>query len=92
VLAWDGERFHYSSAYCVPVVDTTGAGDIFHAGFIYGLLQGWPLQRQLDFACAAAALNCTGIGARGGIRSMDAIEDLLSHGARYPAAYDHLKL
>ena len=46
-------------AYCVNVVDTTGAGDIFHAGFIYGLLQGWPLERQLDFACAAAALNCT---------------------------------
>jgi sulfofructose kinase len=92
VLAWDGERFHYSCAYRVPVVDTTGAGDIFHAGFIYGLLQGWPLQRQLDFACAAAAVNCTGLGARGGIRSIDAIKDLLANGARYPAAYGHPSL
>ncbi len=58
VLAWDGERFHYAPAYRVPVVDTTGAGDIFHAGFIYGLLQGWALERQLDFSCAAAAMNC----------------------------------
>jgi sulfofructose kinase len=89
VLAWDGERFHYSRAYRVPVVDTTGAGDIFHAGFIYGLLQGWPLQPQLDFACAAAALNCTEAGARGGIRSIEAIEHVLANGPRYPAAFDH---
>ena len=66
VLAWDGKRFHRSPAFSVPVVDTTGAGDIFHAGFIHALLQGWPLERQLEFACAAAALNCTGVGARGG--------------------------
>ena len=65
VLAWDGARLLHRSAYRVPVVDTTGAGDVFHAGFIYGLLQGWPLERQLDFACAAAALNCTAAGARG---------------------------
>src|SRR5712691_2712224 len=42
VLAWDGARFHYASAFRIEPVDTTGAGDIFHAGFIYGLLQGWP--------------------------------------------------
>lgn len=85
VLAWDGRQFHHACAYKVAVIDTTGAGDIFHAGFIYGLLQGWPLQRQLDFACAAAALNCTAIGARGGIRSADEIEKLMSSPARYPA-------
>jgi len=92
VLAWDGEQLHYACAYRVPVVDTTGAGDIFHAGFIYGLLQDWPLQRQLDFACAAAALNCTGVGARGGIQRSEAIESLLANGSRYPAAYDSSKL
>jgi len=87
VLAWDGERFHHASAYRVPVVDSTGAGDIFHAGFIYGLLQDWPLQRQLDLACAAAGLNCTGVGARGGIRSVDEIEKLIETGARYPRSF-----
>src|SRR5437868_7116845 len=45
VLAWDGTRFHYAPAFRVETLDTTGAGDIFHAGFIYGLLQGWSLQR-----------------------------------------------
>ncbi len=88
VLAWDGTRFHYAAAFRVQTVDTTGAGDIFHAGFIYGLLQGWPLPRQLDFACAAAALNCTAVGARGGIQSVDSIEHLIATGARHAQAFD----
>ena len=87
VLAWDGERFHYQPAYQVSVVDTTGAGDMFHAAYIYGLLQDWPLDRKLDFACAAAALNCTAHGARGGIRSVDQIESLVRQGVRNPAVY-----
>lgn len=86
VLAWNGTQFHYSPAYQVPVVDTTGAGDTFHAGFIYGLLQGWSLDRQLDFACAAAALNCTAVGARGGLRTVETIEDLMATGTHYPAS------
>jgi sulfofructose kinase len=68
-------------------VDTTGAGDIFHAGFIYGLLQDWPLDRQLDFACAAAALNCMAVGARGGIQTLEAIEALMRTGSRHHAVY-----
>jgi len=87
VLAWDGKQFHYAAAFCVQPADTTGAGDIFHAGFIYGLLEGWPLQRQLDFACAAAALNCTAIGARGGIEPVDSIERLIATGARHAPAF-----
>jgi sugar/nucleoside kinase (ribokinase family) len=83
VLAWDGRHYGSTSAYRVPVVDTTGAGDIFHAGFIYGLLQGWELSRQMDFACAAAALNCMKVGARGGIESVEAIEALMKTGERY---------
>ena len=86
VLAWDGKRFHMNAAYHVPVVDTTGAGDIFHAGFIYALLQGWPLERQLDFACAAAALNCTCSGARGGISTVEAIEKLMATTPHYAVA------
>jgi sulfofructose kinase len=88
VLAWDGSQFHYAPAFRVLSLDTTGAGDIFHAGFIYGLLQGWPLPRQLVFACAAAALNCTGAGARGGIQSVENIEELITTGPRHVAAFD----
>lgn len=87
VLAWDGERFHYAPAYCVDPVDTTGAGDTFHAGFIYGFLQGWPLQRQLEFACAAAALNCTAIGARGGIQPVEKIEQFMANSPKHRATF-----
>ena len=86
VLAWDGKQFHYAPAFCVETRDTTGAGDIFHAGFIYGLLQGWPLEKQLDFACAAAALNCTAAGARGGIQSAGEIASLMRTGLRRAGA------
>lgn len=87
VLAFDGRRLVHSAAYRVPVADTTGAGDIFHAGFIYALLQGWTLERQLDFSCAAAALNCTAVGARGGIAPVAAIENLMATGSRYDVAF-----
>jgi sugar/nucleoside kinase (ribokinase family) len=88
VLAWDGQRHRHSAAYRVPVVDTTGAGDIFHAGFIYGLLRGWELDRQLNFSCAAAAMNCMASGARGGIQSVAAIEKLMATTTRYQAAIE----
>ena len=87
VLVYDGDNFHYAPAFQVRAVDTTGAGDIFHAGFIYALLQGWTTQRQLEFACAAAALNCTGLGARGHIAPLADIERLVATGQRYPAAF-----
>ncbi len=51
-------------AFKVHAVDTTGAGDIFHGGFIYGLLHNWPLEKIMAFANAAAGLNCTHLGAR----------------------------
>jgi sugar/nucleoside kinase (ribokinase family) len=86
-LAWDGQRFWYAPAYRVRVVDTTGAGDLFHAGFAYGLLHGWDTQRTLEFGCAAAGLNCMAHGARGGIDSPRAIERLRAARKRHPNQY-----
>jgi len=88
VLAWDGRRLLHRPAYRVPVVDTTGAGDIFHAGFIYALLQKWPLEQQLDFSCAAAAMNCMAAGARGGIQPVPAIQELMATTPRYQTVCD----
>lgn len=87
VLAWDGARYFYAPAYRVPVVDTTGAGDTFHAGFLFGMLQGWPMQHTLEFGCAAAALNCMDLGARGGVHPVEEIEALIANGERYPVSY-----
>ncbi len=83
VLAWDGEQFYATAAFKVDVVDSTGAGDIFRAGFICGMLRGWELRRQMEFACAAAALNCMSVGARGGIGTVEQIEELVRTGERY---------
>jgi sulfofructose kinase len=87
VLAWDGARFHYAPAFLVDTVDTTGAGDVFHAGYIYAILAGWGVDRSLEFACAAAALNSTRIGARGGIFPVEEILRLVHTGRRHEAAY-----
>jgi sugar/nucleoside kinase (ribokinase family) len=92
VLAWDGDRFLYCPAFDVDTVDTTGAGDIFHGGFLYALLKGWDLERALEFSCAAAALNCTAIGARGGIRPVEEIEKLRREGRRRTRAYSQVEL
>lgn len=91
-IAWDGERFLLCRGYRVNAMDTTGAGDIFHGAFLYGLLRGWAPERTLDFSCAAAALNCTAPGARGGIAPLEHIEDLMKNGARSETAYTQEEL
>lgn len=64
-------------AFPVDVVDTTGAGDAFHGGFIHGLLQAWPLERSLPFAGATAALNCRGLGGQISLPTVAEVEALL---------------
>ena len=87
VLAWDRTRFHYSPAFDLKPVDTTGAGDVFHAAFAYALLRGNELPRSLEFSCAAAGLACMGMGARGGIASLQEIKELIQNGRRRSAAF-----
>jgi sulfofructose kinase len=92
VLAWDDAEFHYCPAFEITPVDTTGAGDIFHAGFAYALVQGWDLARALEFSCAAAGLACTAPGARGGIAAVHCIEDLIRKSHRRQAVYSEEQL
>ena len=61
----------------VDVVDTTGAGDVFHGGFLYGLLRNWEIEEILRFANAAAGLKCRGLGGRPAIPTLDEIERLI---------------
>lgn len=76
-LALDGDEAIHSPGFAVTAVDTTGAGDVFRAGFIYGTLQGWDTRRTLRFANAAAGLSCTRPGAIGGVPSLEEIERFL---------------
>jgi len=64
-------------AFTVEAVDTTGAGDVFHAGYIYGLLQGWDLERVLRFASAMAALTCKRVGGRTGAPGLGEVAEFL---------------
>jgi sugar/nucleoside kinase (ribokinase family) len=69
-MALAGDSCVRFPAFNVHPIDTTGAGDIFHAAFIYGLLQNWSLEKIMTFANAAAGLNCTRLGARGDLPSL----------------------
>lgn len=77
-LALEGDELIHSPGFAVTAVDTTGAGDVFRAGFIFGTLQGWDTRRTLRFANAAAGLSCTRPGAIGGVPSLDEIEQFLA--------------
>ncbi len=68
--------FH-TPAFEVDMVDTTGAGDVFHGAFLFGMLSGWDLKRTCVFASAVSAIECTFLGGRSGIPSFDQVCDFL---------------
>jgi sulfofructose kinase len=72
-----GDRVSRVPGFQVDVVDTTGAGDAFHGAFLYGLLQGWELERTAIFANAVAAINCTRLSGRAGLPSLSEVEIFL---------------
>jgi sulfofructose kinase len=74
--------FTYSPAFVVNCVDTTGAGDVFHGAFCYAVVEGMSLRDSLEFSNAMAALNCTRLGARGGIATAKEARALVECGAR----------
>jgi sugar/nucleoside kinase (ribokinase family) len=71
--------FLESPAYAVPggCRDTTGAGDAFHAGFIYGMLRGEGVEASLRYANATASLKCRALGARTSLPTKDELEEFL---------------
>jgi sulfofructose kinase len=81
-LARMDDRYYYSPAFVVNCLDTTGAGDVFHGAFCYAVLQGMPMGDALEFSNAMAALNCTALGARGGIRGLSEVRALVAKAER----------
>ena len=67
---WTADDRFEVPGFPVQAVDTTGAGDAFHGGFIYGMLQGWELGETATFASAVAALNCLSLGGRRGLPTL----------------------
>jgi len=70
-------EFFHSPGFPVKVVDTTGAGDVFHGAFIYGLLEKWDLKRAARFACATAAMKCRKLGGRAGIPNLAEVANFM---------------
>lgn len=78
-----------TQAFRVPVVDTTGAGDVFHGAYLFGLLHGWELDTVAEFASASAALKCGTLGGRAGIPAFAAVVEFLrDRGRLVPALTD----
>jgi sulfofructose kinase len=72
-----GGNVEWIGSYPVKVVDTTGAGDIFHAGIIHGLINGWDLADTIKWASAAGALATTKLGGRGMLPTKSEVSALL---------------
>ena len=75
-----GSEIH-TPGFRVPIVDTTGAGDVFRGGFIAGWLAAGPrpqVEDILTYANAVAALKCRALGARTAIPRRDEVEHLLT--------------
>ncbi len=81
-LALASEGYVYSPAFVVNCVDTTGAGDVFHGAFCYAVLQGMSIRDTLEFSNAMAALNCTALGARGGVGTVEQARALMGRAER----------
>ena len=71
------EGFVEVPGFDVDAVDTTGAGDVFHGAFVFGLLEGWDVERICLFSNAVAALKCRRLGGRAGIPDIEETLDFL---------------
>lgn len=78
VAALWGDQISEISGIAVNSLDTTGAGDVFHGAFLYGLFQVWSVGRCLRFANAAGAFFCTRYGARGGIPPLHKVVSMVN--------------
>ena len=72
-IGWDGMKVIHQKAFPVEAKDTTGAGDVYHGAYIYGILQEWDMAACMQFASAVSALKCKEIGARKGIPRKDKV-------------------
>jgi len=77
-VALAGGRIIEKRAYPVESIDTTGCGDVFHAGVIYGLLHGWQAEKSLDLGAWAAAQVSLHLGGRSGIPALAALKERYS--------------
>jgi sulfofructose kinase len=86
VLGLDGDGAKVAPAIAVAVLDTTGAGDAFHAGYAFARASGRCFAASLGLGCAVAALKCTGWGGRRTLPGLAAADRLAAGGQLRPVA------
>ncbi|MBI4948672.1 MAG: sugar kinase [Deltaproteobacteria bacterium] len=69
-VTWRNGKIFSQKVFRIKAVDTTGAGDVFHGGYIYGVLRKWDIRKTVEFASAFAALKCLKPGGRTGIPAL----------------------
>lgn len=74
---FDGQRRIEQAAFKVNVVDTTGASDAYVGAYCVGLVNGWSIEKTLEFASATAALACTEHGTMSSMPTRRAVDQLL---------------
>ena len=80
--------YFFAKGFDVSAVDTTGAGDVYHGAFLFGLAQGWGIAEVAHFANAVAAIKCTRIGGRAGIPSLEIVQGFLEDGEIHGSELD----
>lgn len=84
----EGGVRHFPAMIVSNPVDSTGAGDMFRAGMLFGLSQGWPLAGCLKFAASAAALNCRKLGAIAGLAGVEDIQSFIEQNTSVSELYE----
>ena len=78
-IGYEDGHYYRQPAYKVKNVDTTGAGDAFHTGYLFGLLKGKDLIKRLRLGAAVAAIKCTKAGSRAGLPSPKQLSNFLKN-------------
>lgn len=76
-ICFDGNQFKKYNAFTVSVVDSNGAGDVFHGAFAFAQVKGFDYYKSCVFSSATSALKCTKLGARAGTPTYSEVVEFL---------------
>ena len=75
------DGYYFAPGYSVEVVDTVGAGDVYHGAYLFAIAKGMSPADSAQFANAVAALKCTGIGGRSAIPNYEMTIEFMQTGS-----------
>ena len=74
----DDDGVHHLPSFATCIVDTTGAGDVFHGAYALAIAEGMRVPEAMRFSSAVAALKCTHHGGRAGIPDRAEVDQFLA--------------